>query len=870
MNKALSNTCTIFRRELKSYFESPVAYVFMIVFLLLTGFLTFSVNGFYERRIADLDPFFFWHPWVYLLLVPAATMGLWAEERRTGTIELLLTMPLTMTQAIVGKFLAAWLFIAMCVLLTAIPMVGTVIHLGSPDTGAVVCGYLGSVLLAGAYVAVGMLASSLTRNQVISFVLALTACFVLLLAGWEPVTGFFSRWAPAWVVNGVAALSFMPHYDAIKRGVVDLADVAYYASVIAFMLTAAHITLGERKNMAGISRGTVALLALFVILAATNVIARNLRLRGDFTGEKLYSLSDGSRNLLAGLEEPVTLKLFFTSSNPRVPSGLRNYARQVEDLLTEYRLAGKGNIIVQKLDPKPDSDEEEWARKYGISGQSIEMFGPPLYFGLVASAGSTEAVLPGLDPRMQETLEFNISRMIHQVTHPEKKGVGVISSLPVLGGSPPMMPGMPPMQPPQPAWIAFQELRKDYDVQMIDNPEAGIPQTVDVLVVAHPKTLSPRARFAIDQHVLRGGRAVILVDPLSVADQESGAPANPYGMPQLESDLPDLLKAWGIGYTPSGILADFNATTPMRTPEGGIEQNPVVVSYTRAAFDEKNVMTAGLQTIRAAFAGTLQDQTGDKLTVTPLITASTQSGTVPAMAARRGGRGIRESFTAAPEPRHLALQLSGTFQTAFPEGRPAAEGEEDEDEPMPAAEPLTSGDSTVIVVADVDMLFDPICVEAVNFFGQTVHRPLNDNLTFFANVIDGLAGGSDLISIRSRQGFNRPFTHVDEIEANAVSRWREQEAQLEASLREAQQQINQLQAGKTEDQQFILSDSQRAAIERFKQQEFEIKQELKQVRKNLRSDIERLGIKVKAINIALMPLLVGIGGIVYGLRRKHS
>jgi len=248
MNDALSNTGTIFRRELKSYFESPVAYVFMIVFLLLTGFLTFSVNGFYERRIADLDPFFFWHPWVYLLLVPAATMGLWAEERRTGTIELLLTMPLTMTQAIVGKFLAAWLFIAMCVLLTAIPMIGTVIYLGSPDPGAVVCGYLGSVLLAGAYVAVGMLASSLTRNQVISFVLALSACFVLLLAGWEPVTGFFSRWAPAWVVNAVAALSFMPYFDAIKRGVVDLGDIAYYASVMVFMLTAAHITLEGRKG----------------------------------------------------------------------------------------------------------------------------------------------------------------------------------------------------------------------------------------------------------------------------------------------------------------------------------------------------------------------------------------------------------------------------------------------------------------------------------------------------------------------------------------------------------------------------------------------------------------------------------------------
>ena len=248
MNEGLHNTLTVFRRELKSYFESPVAYVFMIVFLLLTGFLTFSVGGFYERRIADLDPFFFWHPWVYLLLVPASTMALWAEERRTGTIELLLTMPLTLTQAMIGKFLAAWLFIAMCVLLTVVPMVGTVIVLGSPDPGAIFCGYVGSILLAGAYVSVGLLTSAMTRNQVISFVLALSGCFLLLLAGWEPVTGFFSRWAPAWVVNAIASLSFMPYFDAIKRGVVDAGDIIYYLSVIVFMLTAAHLVLDSRKS----------------------------------------------------------------------------------------------------------------------------------------------------------------------------------------------------------------------------------------------------------------------------------------------------------------------------------------------------------------------------------------------------------------------------------------------------------------------------------------------------------------------------------------------------------------------------------------------------------------------------------------------
>jgi ABC-2 type transport system permease protein len=241
------NTFAIFKRELKSYFESPVAYVFLVVFLILVGFMTFSVHQFYERRTADLQPFFFWHPWVYLLLVPAATMGLWAEERRSGTVELLLTMPITMTQAILGKFLAAWLFITIAIVMTIPTMVGTVCYLGNPDLGVIVSGYLGSVLLAGGYVAVGTLTSSLSRNQVISFVLALMTCLLLLLAGWEPVTQYFVRWAPGWLVDGVAALSFMPHYDSLQRGVLDLADVTYYLSVMVFMIFGTHLVLDNRK-----------------------------------------------------------------------------------------------------------------------------------------------------------------------------------------------------------------------------------------------------------------------------------------------------------------------------------------------------------------------------------------------------------------------------------------------------------------------------------------------------------------------------------------------------------------------------------------------------------------------------------------------
>ncbi|MFO7937492.1 MAG: ABC transporter permease subunit [Kiritimatiellia bacterium] len=238
---------TIFKREFKSYFNSPVAYVFLVAFLVLIGFLTFGVTMFYERRQADLTPFFFWHPWVYLLLIPASTMGLWAEERRTGTIELLLTLPVTLVEALVGKFLAAWAFIGIALALT-FPVVLTTLWLGSPDMGAVIGGYFGSLLLSGACVAIGIFASALSRSQVISFVIALAICLFMLIIGFDPVINSVAkRGIPSAIVDGLAACSLMQHFDSMRRGVIDFYDISYYAGVVIFMLSAAHFVTESRK-----------------------------------------------------------------------------------------------------------------------------------------------------------------------------------------------------------------------------------------------------------------------------------------------------------------------------------------------------------------------------------------------------------------------------------------------------------------------------------------------------------------------------------------------------------------------------------------------------------------------------------------------
>ena len=243
----MSPVVTIVKRELASYFTSPVAYVFLVIFLLLAGFFTFTAGNFFERGEASLAAFFGWHPWVYLVLVPAVGMRLWAEERRSGTMELLLTMPITLWQAIVAKFLASWIFLALALLLT-FPTVITVNILGSPDNGIIAAGYLGSLLLAGAYLAITCMTSAMTRNQVIAFILSLVVCLFFILAGFNPVTDLLARWASPAVVDTVAAFSVVTHFDGFQRGVIDSRDLLFFLSVIGFALFATGVIIRGHRS----------------------------------------------------------------------------------------------------------------------------------------------------------------------------------------------------------------------------------------------------------------------------------------------------------------------------------------------------------------------------------------------------------------------------------------------------------------------------------------------------------------------------------------------------------------------------------------------------------------------------------------------
>ena len=859
----MKNIKAVFKREFKAYFDSPVAYVFLTAFLVLAGFLTFGVAMFFERRQADLTPFFFWHPWVYLLLVPAATMGVWADERRNGTAELLLTLPVTITEVLVGKFLAAWSFVGIGLALT-FPVALTAGYLGSPDWGAVFCGYLGSLLLSGAAVAIGVFASTLSRSSVVGFVVSLALVFLLLIIGFDPVIGAVAAWGvPTAITDSVASCSLLSHFESMRRGVVDFADIGYYFAMMVFMLAAAKTVTDGRR---GASKGVVGLVLVGAIAASSVVILANLPLRCDMTAENLYTLSKGSKAVLGQLTEDVTLKYYVSSSSAEMPMALKTYAQQVGNLLKEYERAGGGRLVVEEYDPKPDSDAEEWAQRYGVEPQTGgNPFGQGIYFGVVAVCGDREETLGVLSPRTESTLEYDLTRLVTRVAWPERPVVGVMTSLPdVLGGQ--MNPMMMQMgqRPPQ-GWAAFSELAKDYDVRTVEPDAEKIDDDVKTLVVVHPKNLSDKALYAIDQFVLRGGKLVACVDPFSIKDMQSSRSQQNPMMGQMGGDGPStlgkLFDAWGVKFEEGKISCDLEAATKLNNGQGGVESNPAFLSLGTANMDKGDLIVSDLTNVMFPFAGAFTFEKKDMdLSFEPVITTSKDNScSTDKMAMQYGGM---KDMVPDGKERILAARLSGTFKTAFPKG---PDGTND------VSKALAEGKGNVLLFADSDFLADDFCVRMMRTPFGSIPQLINENLTLFSNAMEQFAGREELIGVRSRGASDRPFTVVNELEAEATKKWQAKEAEFQEELQQTQQRLSALQKEKKGGERFILSKEQQDEIVKLRKSQAETRKQLKNVRKELTADIDSLGLRLKVVNIALVPVLVVLFGLLRGfLRRKHA
>jgi ABC-type uncharacterized transport system involved in gliding motility auxiliary subunit len=629
-----------------------------------------------------------------------------------------------------------------------------------------------------------------------------------------------------------------------------------------------------------ISSGVAGLALLLVSLGAACVIITNLRIRADLTEERLFTLSRGSRDLVSKLAQDVTLKFYFSTSSPDVPNMIKMYARQVQDFLREYELAGKGRIIIETYDPKSDSDEEEWAQKFGVAPQTLSPFAPPFYLGLVAVCGDRENAIPAFSPATERTLEYDVSRLIARVAWPEKPVIGVMSPFPVLGaGNDPMQRMMGRNRPAEPTWAVFGELQRDYTLRAV-TPDAGrIDDDITTLVLVHPKNLSNQALFAIDQFVLRGGRLLACLDPFSIQDfraaQSQGmmmgmqGPGGPG-----PSTLGKLLDAWGVGFDPGKVLADRRAITRLDGGNGSIDENPVVLSLSEKNVAASDVLTASIKQLILPFAGVFTDKVAQGITFTPLITSSDNACLVDAMSAQYGTAMLRNQLRSDGVKHAVAVRLAGTFKTAFPEGAPAdppgPDGAKKPADPSPKA-PLTSGTGAVVLIGDSDFLADSWSVRTSTIFGYQNTEAINDNIALLANTVEQLAGRSELIAIRSRGNSTRPFTVVDELEYQALMKWSETEKALQFKLDETRARLAEMQKQKQGKQRTILTADQEKAITAFQEEDRITKRQLKDLRRTLNADIENLGVRVKSINIALIPaLIVGASFIRFFLRRRRG
>jgi ABC-type uncharacterized transport system involved in gliding motility auxiliary subunit len=600
----------------------------------------------------------------------------------------------------------------------------------------------------------------------------------------------------------------------------------------------------------------VGLVALLLVLVAVNFLVSRVPARVDLTDGDLYTLSPGTRKILRGLQSPVKVKLY-VSQGESVPVQLRGFAQRVEDTLREFKQAAGSNLVIERYNPKPDSEEEDAAQLDGIEPQQLYT-GEQFYLGIAVSQLDRKQAIAAVSPQRERLLEYDLIRAIARVGNPERPKIGLMAGLPVLGER-----FNPFTRQSSEPWVLANELKRDFDVKEVPIGAKEIDKDINVLLLIHPRDAQPQTEYVLDQFVLRGGKLIAFVDPYAYFDQNPTMPGIP---PEPSSStLPTLFKAWGVTMDPGKVVSDV-----VFGSGGGQRYTPTVLSLNRTAFSRDDIVTGQIETLLYAFGGAFEVKPQEGLRVTELVKSSPNSMLVDNANAAKSGDEATKAFKPSGKSMPLALRLTGKFKTAFPDG--LKEG----DKPVPNTPALreSSGENSVILVADVDLLADGAAVDVQEVFGRKVVVPSNGNLAFAMGMVEQFAAGNDFISLRSRTGAFRPLTVVRELEAEAQKQYFGKIQALEEEVQKTTAKLQELQksqgpAGKSAQ---LLSPEQQAELERFRKTVAEARLQLKEVRKNLRQDAESLVFWTKVANIVLMPLLVALIGLlvafVGGRRRK--
>ena len=585
----------------------------------------------------------------------------------------------------------------------------------------------------------------------------------------------------------------------------------------------------------------IALVAGFVLFTlVNNLILSSVRL--DLTENGLYSVSDGTKEIIGELEEPVNLYFFFSEKASEDLTALRSYSQRVREMLQEYQLLAGSKINLHFVDPEPFSEQEDQAAEFGLQSVPVNQSGEVLYFGLAGTnALDGQEILPFFQPDREAFLEYELTKLIYNLSVVEKPRVALYSELKVGQGVDPRS------FQPTPGWVFMDQLKELVQVEKIDELSADAIGSADLLLLIHPDKLEDLELYAVDQHVMSGGKLIVFVDPLAEMD----APGPPgMSIPSgSSSELNRLTSNWGVSLRGGEVLGDSEAALMVGGADGAPVRHLGILGFTSQYFSGEDIVTAGLEAINFSTAGILDVDEVDGIDAKSLIASSSGAGSLDAIQFQflNDPAELQQGFQFTGENHSVAVRLSGKSPSSFPEmsGRETHIAETDQ--------------LNVVIVADTDVLSDRLWVQVQNFFGQQVASAFADNGSFVANLVENMSGSSALIEVRSRGQFSRPFVVVEELRRLAEAKYLKNAEDLQARLAETDRQLSELELARVEDGLLTLSPEQEATLVNFQEEKLRIRKALREVRHRLDQDIEQLGGKLKFINILLMPLLLTLG-----------
>ena len=631
-----------------------------------------------------------------------------------------------------------------------------------------------------------------------------------------------------------------------------------------------------RKGSSATDSRTLAFgaLALAVVLFLSIIIFSESVIKGvrlDLTEKSLFTLSDGTKKTLSTLDEEITLRFFSTRKLVETTPGLTAYGTRVQELLERYASLAGGKLRLELVNPEPFSPEEDRAVGFGLSGIPITEAGDLGYFGIAATNSTDDTdVLAFLTPQRERFLEYDLTRMIHNLGNPKKKVIALVSGIPV--DSDPLKQYKP--------WALIDNLKQFFEVRA-QGLTPKLTDDVDLVMIVHPFGLSEESRYQIDQFVLRGGNAVVFVDPHA----EEGARSNAALRlpPGVGSDLPELLKAWGVKYDKDKVLGDLAAGTRVQAGTDSLGR-PIITryiawtSYGPENIDTGDVIASELQKINFATPGFFEKAEGATTQIEPLIWSSKSAGPFDAESVRRDPKpaDILRDFKPQDKSYIIAARVSGKVKSAFPDGPPKSDDADKKDaadgKDGPAPKPHlaeSADDINVVVVADTDILADSFWLRAQDLFGQQVIVPIAHNADLVVNAADNMAGTSALISLRGRGLSSRPFDVVESIQREAEDKYMTQAQALAKELEDVEKKLRELQTTKKAAGAAVMSKEQDEEVRKFRARVLEIRTELREVQLNLRRDIDQLGSDLKLLNIAAVPAAIAIFAVGISVVRRN-